>query len=351
MIVYVQHFKNSTNPIHISLHKSMAERGLKIRYFEFVFLPIRPGIVYIHFPNSCVTAASVWKMFVKFSAFMVSILWARLTGSRIVWEVNNVRSHEHRFPLFEAILMAVFIRSVSGVIHYSISSARETINIYPALERVPWIVIPHPNFRHIYQKRGDAARGRKILEVNEGEIVLLAFGLIRRYKGTKQLIELFKKIEGTRLRLVIAGRPINQAYAAELQLAAQPDSRVRLIFREIPHAEVPDIYAVTTLHCAPFRAILNSGSVILALSLACPVIAPRLGSLQDLEERVGKEWITLYDGELDLPIMRKAIRWACEPRSSEPALGFCDIEKVTTDTLTFLTRIRYTRSSVGGVQI
>jgi beta-1,4-mannosyltransferase len=336
MIVYIQHSKV---PTHRTLHKVMAESGLKLRYFQFFFFPVRPGIVYIHFPEACFWTTSTWKMLVKFSVFMVSILSARLGGSRIVWEINNIRSHEQHFPLFEAILMAVLTRSVTGVIHNSNSSVREAIESYPALQRVPWTVIPQSNFHHIYPERGDAARGQRILGVDKGETVLLNFGLIRRYKGVDKLIEIFKQVESATLRLVIAGMPVEPVYADELQRAALSDARIRLIFRDIPHDEVPHIYATAALACAPFRAILNSGSVTLALSCDCPVIAPRLGTMPDLEERVGTDWIMLYDGELDLPILHRAIAWVRSPRLLPPALGFCDFGKVATDTLSFLTQI------------
>lgn len=340
MIVYIQHLKNSINPIHLSLHEAMKERVREVRYFELAFTPLRSAIIYIHFPDSCFFTESSWKMLVKFSVFMLSILWSRFSGSRIVWEVNNLRSHERRFPLFESILMAVFVRSISGVIHLSKSSACEAPKLYPTLKEKPSIIIPHPNFRHLYPKRGEPERGRRILGVEKGNTVLMAFGLIRRYKGTKELVEQFKKIEGPALRLAVAGRPADPAYAREIQDAAQSDTRIRLIFREILDEELPDLFAAVALNCATFRAILNSGSAILALSFACPVIAPRLGSLRNLEELVGANWVMLYDGELNPEILCKAISWARKDRSSVPALGFCDIEKITTDTLAFLEKVQ-----------
>jgi beta-1,4-mannosyltransferase len=347
MIVYVQ---KSKVPTHRALHKAMAEMGLELCTFEFLFFPFRRGIVFIHFPDLCLGTASSWKMVVKFSAFMISILLAKLTGSPVVWEVNNMRSHEQRFPFFEKMLMFAFTRSLAGVIHNSNSSVLEGLETYTALKSVPWMVIPESNFRHIYPGHGDAARGRKILGVDDGETVLLSFGLIRRYKGADKLIEIFKQIEGADLRLVIAGLPVDPTYADQLERAADSDSRIRLIFRNIPDAEVPDIYAATALHCAPFRAVLNSASVLLALSFDCPVIASRLGTMSDLERQVGTDWIMLYDSELDLPIMQKAIAWARCPRNLPPAIGFCDFEKVLTDTLAFLTKIWYARSSGGSVE-
>lgn len=336
MIVYTQF---SPVPVHVTLHKAMAESGFELRYFRFFFVPIRPAVVFIHFPDEVVDTPSTWKMLVKFCAFILSILAARLFGSRIVWEINNIKSHERRYPLFEGILMALLTRSVAGVMHNSDSGMRAALDTYPALKRAQWMVVPESNFRHVYPERGDAARGRRILGVNEGETVLLTFGLIRRYKGADKLIELFTQIEGAALRLVIAGAPVDRAYAEELQQAARLDSRIHLIFQSIPDEEVPHMYAAVALVCAPFRAVLNSASVLLALSCGCPVIASRLGTMPDLEEQVGTDWLMLYDGELDLSTMCKAIEWARVLRPLPPELRFCDFERVATDTMAFLKQI------------
>jgi glycosyltransferase involved in cell wall biosynthesis len=340
MTVYVQHFQYSTNPTHHLLHKAMARRGMRLRYFVFCFFPIRPTIIYIHFPEECLTTPSTWKMLIKTSVFIFSICSAKLGGSKIVWEVNNLRTHDRYHSFFEKLLMVFLTRSLTGLIHYSKSSSLESINTFPILKRVRSTIIPHPNFHHVYPAPGDKTRGCQILGVNQCETVLLGFGMIRRYKNLGKLVELFKRLEEADLRLVIAGEPIDRAYADELQRAVVSDSRIRLILQQIAHEDVPHIFAAATLFCAPYRAILNSGSILLALSCACPVIAPRMGSLPDLEERVGADWLLLYRDEIDLPILRNAIAWASRSRCSEPGLAFCDIEQVTTQTIAFLKQVR-----------
>src|SRR3546814_7963709 len=57
----------------------------------------------------------------------------------------------------------------------------------------------------------------------------------------------------------------------------------------------------------PYRDIVNSGSALLALSRFRPVIAPRLGSLIELQGQVGEDWLWLYDGPLTGERMREGI--------------------------------------------
>jgi hypothetical protein len=49
---------------------------------------------------------------------------------------------------------------------------------------------------------------------------------------------------------------------------------------------------------APFADILNSASVMLALSFDRPVLAPALGSLPGVAEAVGAGWMRLYEPPL-----------------------------------------------------
>src|SRR6185312_7769599 len=124
-------------PTHRALHRALADRYINVKYFTLLFLPLPRGIVLIHFPDAYVGSRSYLKMLVKLSVFIISILLTRLCRSPIVWEVNNIRSHEQSFPIFEKILMAIFTRSITGVIHNSESSVRQAIEAYPVLSKVP----------------------------------------------------------------------------------------------------------------------------------------------------------------------------------------------------------------------
>lgn len=46
----------------------------------------------------------------------------------------------------------------------------------------------------------------------------------------------------------------------------------------------------------PYRKILNSGAALFALSRNRPVMAPRLGTLPELKDEIGRDWVHLYAG-------------------------------------------------------
>jgi beta-1,4-mannosyltransferase len=60
----------------------------------------------------------------------------------------------------------------------------------------------------------------------------------------------------------------------------------------------------------PYREILNSGSAILALSFARPVLVPAQGAMTELQRDMGREWVRTYPGELRPRTLADALHWA-----------------------------------------
>jgi hypothetical protein len=66
----------------------------------------------------------------------------------------------------------------------------------------------------------------------------------------------------------------------------------------------------------PYKEILNSGSAILALSFDRPILVPALGTLTELRNRVGVDWVRIYEGELTPEKIRDAIDWTKTRKSN-----------------------------------
>ena len=69
----------------------------------------------------------------------------------------------------------------------------------------------------------------------------------------------------------------------------------------------------------PYRTILNSGAALFALSRNRPVLAPSIGSLPELRETVGSDWIYLYQGEFNQCVLIDFIAWTRRTKRSEVA--------------------------------
>jgi glycosyltransferase involved in cell wall biosynthesis len=111
---------------------------------------------------------------------------------------------------------------------------------------------------------------------------LLFFGLIRGYKGLDVLIRALPAViagaPGT--RLVVAGHPFEpveplQALAAELGVADAVDWRLGYV----PDADVPALFASSTVVVCPYRELDSSGVLATALGHGRPAVVTDVGSL------------------------------------------------------------------------
>jgi glycosyltransferase involved in cell wall biosynthesis len=122
-------------------------------------------------------------------------------------------------------------------------------------------------------------------------------GKLRRYKGSLDLVEAFGEVDRPDAHLLVAGEPETPDLAASLQEAARGDPRVHLDPRRLPEPDLADVLAAADIVALPYRRILTSGTLHLALANRRPVLAPRLGCLPwDLPDGAGH----LYDPDADL---------------------------------------------------
>src|SRR3546814_3922006 len=105
---------------------------------------------------------------------------------------------------------------------------------------------------------------------------------------------------------------------AELRQAAASAGNIHLQLEYLSDAEIERITDEADAVVLPYRDIVNSGSALLALSRFRPVIAPRLGSLIELQGQVGEDWLWLYDGPLTGERMREGIEWVRNTQRISP---------------------------------
>ena len=130
----------------------------------------------------------------------------------------------------------------------------------------------------------------------------------------------------------MVGRAFDAVVEREIREAADGASNVRLDLRWVPTEEVQTFFAASDLVVLPYRRILNSGALMLALTLACPVLVPDLGSMRDQQARFGAEWVRLYPGELTPEDLAAACAWAARQRDREPDLAGGDWVRIAQQT-------------------
>jgi glycosyltransferase involved in cell wall biosynthesis len=169
----------------------------------------------------------------------------------------------------------------------------------------------------------EQAEARKRLGLEAGAFAVLFFGDRRPSKGLDLLIRALAKARGRApgIRLLIAGeRRVLDATDYE-GLAAAEGVRDLCAFHDrfIPNEEVPFFFAACDIVALPYRKIYQSGVVHLAFAFGRPVLASRVGGLEETVEE-GRTGFFVEDPE-DIDGLADALARAYGSRGSLPAMG------------------------------
>jgi beta-1,4-mannosyltransferase len=273
--------------------EAVQNAGWNVR--EFSWRPsavFAPKIILLHWPDELFTAVSAFahtKALVKVGILQLA---KHLCGVRVVWLVHETRPHDvGRRAKWST---KAFLNSLDGAIYLSRASKVAGEADIPELKRVPSLVTRHGHYR-IDMERPPQPRRKPGNALN-----LVYFGQIRPYKNLDGLIRAAAAISPDEIRVKIIGWSKDPEFTRMLTELASTAPSVTL---DIRNALVPQ----ETLEAAldesdgvvlPYRNILNSGAALFALSRNRPVMAPRLGTLPELQDEIGSDWVELYDGDI-----------------------------------------------------
>src|SRR5262249_22674504 len=121
--------------------------------------------------------------------------------------------------------------------------------------------------------------------LGETEKILLFFGQIAPYKGLDLLVDAMRSLGPGQqdCRLVVAGKPKVgfESYWQTVKTSTEDDrvrSRVVMLDKFIPDADVPVLFRAADAWVLPYREIYQSGPMSLAYRFGTPVVATRVGS-------------------------------------------------------------------------
>ena len=140
-------------------------------------------------------------------------------------------------------------------------------------------VIPHGAFDYLTRQRHEVPLPEELAAV-EGPVVL-AFGLVRPYKGTDLLLEAFRRVEGAELWIV--GMP-RMPMEPLRELAALAPGKVRFIERFVTDPEIPAFMRRADLVALPYHNIEQSGVLYTALAFGRPLLLSDVGGFPEVAE-------------------------------------------------------------------
>lgn len=239
------------------------------------------------------------------------LLFLKWRGYQLVWTVHNTLSHGSSAPWLEYSFRWLLSRLCSDIIVMSEYGRQEFAQLYGRTKRVH--LIPHGNYIGAYPNRICRTIARQQLGIAPNQTVLLYFGKIQPYKGLNHLIATFSQLKDPDVVLIIAGLCREPELRAEFQQASQLDPRIRLHLEFIPDEEIQVYMNACDWVILPFQNILNSGSVLLALSYGRPVLVPHRGALTELIADGQHGFCYSHDGELAATLMQAVatppVRW------------------------------------------
>ncbi len=215
--------------------------------------------------------------------FLSSLDALRAKGATFVWTIHNVLPHECRFPEIESALRQG-LADRADMIHVMCEASIELVSAHFTLPRGKVKVIPHPSYIDVYPNILDQERARAELGLPSDATVLCFFGGIRPYKGLPDLLDAFEAWAGTdtKSRLIVAGPAGRFPDVERLRDRCEANPRIVSMFNPIPSSAVQIYLNAADVVVLPHRAVLNSGSLMLAYSFGRPVIAPASGCLDEL---------------------------------------------------------------------
>jgi GT2 family glycosyltransferase len=323
------------NPYNARLYSAMPANAAEVRDLSYTrLLWRRTDIVHLHWPDlTFLSGPRRWRQIARLILFFSFLRVARLGGTKLVWTVHNIGSHENRStPRIRSWYSRLLLGNVNGILALSTDGIAAARAAYPELRTVPAFVTPHGDYRESYDFSATRSDARRALGVPEGT-VMLSVGQIRSYKNLPHLVEVFARraarvpvgaeLEPTATEvLAIAGKPADATLRDALTNAAARSDAVMLDLQFLPDDRLATWLRAADVVVLPYTRIQNSGSAILALSADRPVVVPAIGAMTELQQQVGADWVYTFEGDLTAEVLDDVAVWLRDtPRGESPNLA------------------------------
>jgi glycosyltransferase involved in cell wall biosynthesis len=195
----------------------------------------------------------------------------------LIFICHNVLPHETRW--WDPGLTRLVLRWGTDFV---VQSEREKSRLLALLPKADIDVVPHPVYDMFANQKIPRREARERLGLPPERPILLFFGIVREYKGLRDILAALPAVEAQlgKVMLVVAGEiwEDKRDYVEMIDQLGIGDS-VIMEDRYIPNEEVPVYFAAADVLVAPYRQATGSGAVQMALGCGRPVITTSVGDL------------------------------------------------------------------------
>jgi glycosyltransferase involved in cell wall biosynthesis len=265
--------------------KAVRENGGQAQYgVPGTFFPLtrsamkfRPTVISLDWIHQYALAPGFIQSLLKTILFALDVLVVKLMfRPKLVWTIHNLQHHDPRPRGIERWISSFFASQCTRVRILG-SGVEQTVANYLKIPVSKCTVLPEGPYIGWYPEGQSRDSARKELNINTNDRVWLYLGTLRPYKGVEDLMDAFLRTEPTGHQLIIAGNPWNKAYAGSLFEKAHGHDNIRIHAESVPDNKLQTFFAAADLVVLPFRHVLNSGSVLLAMGFGKAVVAPEIG--------------------------------------------------------------------------
>ncbi|MEU0315205.1 glycosyltransferase [Nocardioides sp. NPDC006273] len=305
----------TTNPYIVQLVQTLGRRDdTEVLLFGFArAIAGRYDVFHVHWPELLMSARTPLRRLAR--RLLTTAFVARLTLTRTpvvrTWHnllrPDGLSRWDHR-------LLDSLERRTRHVIRLTDQTA-------PPLD-VPTSTIVHAHYRDWFAPMIEVSTSSATGSTTSHPRRVLYFGLIKPYKGVELLLEAVADSPEADLEVRLIGSPTDPALADQVRAAVAADARVSAELSYADDATLAAEIAQAALVVLPYRAMHNSGALLLALSLDTPVLAPDNEVNRRLADEVGAGWLHLFEGTLTIEDLERALKSvATDPPSGRPDLS------------------------------
>jgi glycosyltransferase involved in cell wall biosynthesis len=299
--------KRSVRDYHIILlEETLSNENVKVSFpgklsrnsffhFSRLMKKLKVNIFHTHWIHGIAgfMAKNVIFSIMRLSTFYLDIWFIKnVLKIKIVWTVNNLFSHEYNYPKIEHYGRKIFAKKADAIICHCFK-AKKLIQKEYCVSSSKIHVIPMGNYHRHYKNEISKEEARRVLNINQKNFVFLSFGRIEPYKGIDLLINTYKILKTNEIiNLLIVGPPTNERYKKRLIKLVGNNKSITLKFQFILDNEIQIYMNASDVVVTPYRNVLNSGEIIVAKGFGKPIIAPKLGCI---EEQIDTNGVFLYN--------------------------------------------------------
>jgi beta-1,4-mannosyltransferase len=295
------------NPYGSLLCEALERRGVEIEFtmqFDADYLRRNQGridILHLNWAQPLYYHDEAEIMRRQMHDFVRNMELAHALGYKLVWTAHNLYPHNRKHHELDRECRFELCRLADAIIAHCDSAAEEIDLHFRRTRKV--FVIPHGNYVGVYLNQPTRAQARIQLGVPSNAFAYGIYGNIRPYKGIESLIDTFRRLPGDDAWLLITGGSRDTAYLETIKnyVGGDPHIVLRTFYRIAPLEDLLSVLNAADVITLPFNAVTTSGTLMLALSLGKPVIAPALGCLPMMAEPGAG---ILYDPATEDPLYR-----------------------------------------------